>query len=74
MTGYGPRNTGLSHPKFRVPVREAVSKFYRTEKVIHQGKFKMHWWVHQRGRSSKISPTFIIGPKHYMGFWVGGSY
>lgn len=26
----------------------------RTEKAINQGKFRIHWWVHQRDRYSKM--------------------
>lgn len=28
---------------------KAVLYFYRTKKVISQGKFKMHWWLHRDG-------------------------
>lgn len=33
--------------------------FYRTKKVIDQGKFKIHLWVHQRGSYSKMEEAAL---------------
>lgn len=35
-------------------------EFYRMKKVISQGKFKICWWVHQRGRHVEMGGRAIL--------------
>lgn len=34
--------------------------FYRTKRVISQGYFKLHWWVHQTGGTRRWIELFYV--------------
>lgn len=33
--------------------------FYRTKRVINQGNFKLHWWVHQTGGYEEMDGAIL---------------
>ena len=37
-------------------------EFYRMKKVVSQGKFKICWWVHQRGRHVEMGGRLSYRP------------
>lgn len=54
-------NTDLGYPRLHAPKRKQfhdILQFYRTEEVISQGRFIIHWWVYQRGNHSKTGKLF----------------
>lgn len=36
------------------------------KKVINPGKFKIHWWVHQRDVYSEMGGSFSVGLRWYL--------
>lgn len=57
-----PGNTDLGHLRLHGATWKQCHEvlcFYRTNKVIDQGKFKIHLWVHQIGSYSKIEEAVL---------------
>lgn len=73
------RNTDLGYLKYHVKTRNQFHRVFTVLQyiVINQDKFRIHWWIHQRGRYIKMGEALVSRPKmlsdNNLGSWIGRS-